>query len=121
MGQDKPLAIYIFANDSTVSERLLRETTAGHAVVNDILLQFCAPIPFGGVGKSGMGKYHGRWSFETFSHTKGVLKRHPYGEIPARFPPYNCQWKQILVGTLTFPFSARAIKLMKLIVFVLIL
>jgi aldehyde dehydrogenase (NAD+) len=45
---EKPLAMYIFTNDYSVSERMLRETSAGHAVVNDILLQFCAPIPFGG-------------------------------------------------------------------------
>ena len=73
---EKPLSLYVFANDSKVSERLLTRTTSGHAVVNDILLQFSAPLPFGGVGNSGMGSYHGKWSFDTFSHEKGVLKRH---------------------------------------------
>lgn len=118
---EKPLAMYIFTNDYSVSERMLRETSAGHAVVNDILLQFCAPIPFGGVGNSGMGSYHGKWSFETFTHEKGVLKRHPYGEIPARFPPYGVQWKQLLVSALTFPFSSRHINLLKIVLLAVLL
>eukprot|EP00656_Telonema_subtile_P017045 TRINITY_DN1905_c0_g1_i1.p1 TRINITY_DN1905_c0_g1~~TRINITY_DN1905_c0_g1_i1.p1 ORF type:complete len:199 (-),score=44.78 TRINITY_DN1905_c0_g1_i1:154-750(-) len=119
--EEKPLAMYIFANDSAVSERMLRETTAGHCVVNDILMQFCAPLPFGGVGNSGMGNYHKHWSFKTFSHEKGVLKRHVYGEIPARFPPYNVKWKSVLVGALTYPFSARAVKILKIVLVVLVL
>jgi len=119
--QEKPLAMYIFANDSVVSERLLRETTAGHAVVNDILLQFCAPIPFGGVGNSGMGSYHGEWSFKTFSHEKGVLKRHVYGEIPARFPPYGVGWKKLLVSTLTYPFPAKYVAFLKIVLLIAVL
>jgi len=118
---EKPLAMYIFANDTSVSERMLKETSAGHAVVNDILLQFCAPLPFGGVGNSGMGNYHKHWSFRCFSHEKGVLKRHVYGEIPARFPPYGVPWKTFLVSTLTFPFSAKHVKLMKIVFAILLL
>jgi len=119
--EEKPLAMYIFANDSAVSERMLKETSAGHCVVNDILMQFCAPLPFGGVGNSGMGSYHGHWSFKTFSHEKGVLKRHVYGEIPARFPPYDCKWKTFLVSVLTYPFSSKAIKILKIVLLVLLL
>eukprot|EP00658_Telonema_sp_P-2_P047358 TRINITY_DN36024_c0_g1_i2.p1 TRINITY_DN36024_c0_g1~~TRINITY_DN36024_c0_g1_i2.p1 ORF type:complete len:544 (-),score=133.47 TRINITY_DN36024_c0_g1_i2:370-2001(-) len=113
--QEKPLAMYIFTNDFSVSEKLLRETTAGHCVVNDILLQFCAPLPFGGIGNSGMGSYHREWSYKTFTHEKGVLKRHVYGEIPARFPPYNVKWKNFLVSALTYPFSHRVVRLVKLV------
>merc|ERR1719510_2593320 len=73
---EKPLAMYIFSDKTAESDRILRETTAGHAVVNDVLLQFSAPIPFGGIGKTGMGAYHGKWSMKAFSHEKGVLWRH---------------------------------------------
>jgi len=113
--REKPLALYAFSNNSIVSERLLRETSSGHAVVNDILLQFCAPIPFGGVGGSGSGSYHGKWSFKTFSHEKGVLKRHVYGEIPARFPPYGVAWKSLLVSTLTKPFPHKHLRWVRLL------
>ena len=119
--REKPLAMYIFANDSTMSETMLKECTSGHAVVNDILLQFCAPIPFGGVGNSGMGSYHGRWSFKTFSHEKGVLKRHVYAEIPARFPPYGVPWKTFLVNTLTTPFSHKYLPWVKLVLLAVVL
>ena len=119
--REKPLAMYVFANDSRFSEKFLTQCTSGHAVVNDILLQFCAPIPFGGVGNSGMCSYHGKWSFKTFSHEKGVLKRHVYAEIPARFPPYDRQWKQLLVGTLTAPFSHKYLPWIKLLLLAIVL
>ena len=64
-------------------------TTSGGAVVNDCMVHLSNPsLPFGGVGNSGMGSYHGRQSFHTFSHRKSVLKRSTFGDVSARYPPY---------------------------------
>lgn len=67
----KPLAVYLFAQDEAVVERFLLETSSGALCVNDVVLH-CSldTLPFGGVGQSGMGSYHGRYSFDTFSHDK---------------------------------------------------
>jgi hypothetical protein len=65
---DKPLALYLFARDRTRVERVLRRTSAGGTVINNCLIHLANPdLPFGGVGASGMGSYHGRWGFEAFS------------------------------------------------------
>lgn len=86
----KPLALYVFAQDSAVIDRLLAETSSGGACVNDALLHLTVPgLPFGGVGESGMGAYHGRTSFETFSHRKSVLRRGYRPDMPLRYPPFT--------------------------------
>eukprot|EP00941_MAST-03F_sp_MAST-3F-sp1_P001586 g1586.t1 len=116
---EKPLSLYVFSNDSSVSELYLKNTSSGQAVVNDMFLQFAAPLPFGGVGRSGMGSYHGKWSFKTFTHEKAVLKRHSYLEIPARFPPYGVPWKKFLVRLLVGPYSSGQVQIAKVVVFAL--
>jgi len=72
--------------------------------VTDVLvtyLQFVAPgLPFGGVGESGMGSYHGKFSFDAFSHQKAVLYRSTLGDVPARFPPFTTKKKRFLRGVL---------------------
>lgn len=71
----KPLALYIFSEDSNFAEDVLNRTTSGDAEINSTLIHVGAHfLPFGGVGTSGMGKYHGKYSFETFSHTRSVLE-----------------------------------------------
>ena len=70
----KPLAMYIFSRDSARIEELLGSTAAGGTVVNNCLIHLTNPnLPFGGVGASGFGSYHGRYGFETFSHARAVL------------------------------------------------
>ncbi len=72
----KPLALYIFASDKMLQERVLRETQSGNACVNECTVQFGSSfMPFGGVGPSGLGQYHGKYSFAAFSHSRSVLKR----------------------------------------------
>ncbi|WP_405218156.1 aldehyde dehydrogenase family protein [Agrococcus sp. Ld7] len=74
--RDKPLALYVFARDREVVRRVERETSSGAVGVNVVVAQYGAKaLPFGGVGESGMGRYHGRFSFETFSHRKAVLSK----------------------------------------------
>jgi aldehyde dehydrogenase (NAD+) len=86
----KPLALYVFADDRDVQERVLAQTSSGGGCVNDTLAHLGAPgLPFGGVGGSGMGAYHGRHGFETFTHRKGVLHKSTLIDIPLRYPPYD--------------------------------
>ncbi|WP_338441464.1 aldehyde dehydrogenase family protein [Synechococcus elongatus IITB4] len=88
--QPKPLALYLFSRDRHVQSRVLAETSAGSVCLNDTILQVGVPdLPFGGVGPSGMGAYHGKASFDTFSHYKSVLKRPFWLDLALRYPPYG--------------------------------
>ncbi len=86
----KPLALYLFSDDDDVRDKVVDETSSGGVCINDVVMHLVVPdLPFGGVGSSGMGAYHGRESFNTFSHAKGVLVKSTHGEIPLRYPPYT--------------------------------
>lgn len=86
----KPLALYIFSKNDLKVQRILHETSAGGVTINDTLMHIAnAELPFGGVGDSGIGNYHGRHSFNTFSHQKAVLHRSFLVEEPVRYAPYN--------------------------------
>lgn len=86
----KPLAAYLFTNNKKLKEEFVRKVSAGGLVTNDIALHLCVEtLPFGGVGESGMGAYHGKFSFDTFSHKKAVLHRSFMGDASARYPPYT--------------------------------
>jgi aldehyde dehydrogenase (NAD+) len=90
--RDKPLALYLFARNKEVHERVLAGTSAGGTTINHVFLHYGVPdLPFGGVGESGMGAYHGRRSFETFSHQRGVLKKWLLPDPPLTFPPYSAR------------------------------
>jgi len=98
--RDKPLALYVFSGDDAVAERVLAETSSGGAAVNATLFQVSVPdLPFGGVGGSGMGAYHGRASFDAFSHAKSVLRRSTRPDPPLAYPPYTA-WKERLLRRL---------------------
>ena len=89
-GREKPLAIYLYARDTRLEERVLAETSSGGVCVNHNAVQLGVPeLPFGGVGASGMGAYHGRTGFDTFSHRKAVLRRPARAEAPLVYPPYG--------------------------------
>ncbi|KAL2333759.1 hypothetical protein Fmac_014972 [Flemingia macrophylla] len=86
----KPLAIYAFTKDETFKRQILSETSSGSVVFNDTMVQFlCDSLPFGGVGQSGIGRYHGKYSFDTFSHEKAVMHRNLILEIEPRYPPWS--------------------------------
>ena len=86
----KPLALYLFTNDPLVQESVLERTSSGGVTVNHTLLHLAVPsLPFGGVGASGMGAYHGRATFETFSHRKSVLVKPTWLDPSFFYPPYN--------------------------------
>lgn len=72
--REKPLSLYIFTKNEKIKNRILNETSSGSVCINDTLLQLTVEnLPFGGVGSSGMGSYHGQASFDTFSHERSVM------------------------------------------------
>lgn len=86
----KPLALYLFTENSIVEKKVIENVSYGGGCVNDTITHLANPLlPFGGVGYSGMGSYHGQKSFETFSHMKSVLKKSTKVNISLVFPPYN--------------------------------
>ena len=86
---DKPLALYLFARDRAVIERVLSTTTSGGCVVNDVFLHVANPhLPFGGVGASGQGNYHGIHGFRTLSHARATLENRGATAVPVFYPPY---------------------------------
>jgi aldehyde dehydrogenase (NAD+) len=86
----KPLALYVFTGERSVAEDVLARTSSGGACVNDAVVHLAVPeLPFGGVGESGMGAYHGKSGFETFSHRKSVLAKGSAMDLPLRYPPYD--------------------------------
>jgi aldehyde dehydrogenase (NAD+) len=88
--QPKPLALYLFSKNKNYQERVLRETSSGSVCINDTMMQFGVPgLPFGGVGYSGIGSYHGKAGFDTFSHQKSVLKRTFLMDVKLRYAPYQ--------------------------------
>ncbi|MFI5390655.1 MAG: aldehyde dehydrogenase family protein, partial [Bacteriovoracales bacterium] len=94
--KEKPLSLYLFTKDPQIQERVIRETSSGAIMINDAVIhQTIKNLPFGGVGQSGMGAYHGYNSFKTFSHLKPVIKRPFYLDNPLRYPPYSA-WKMKL-------------------------
>ncbi len=85
-----PLGLYLFAEDQRVAEQILNETTSGDAVVNDCTIHPLIPdLPFGGVGNSGMGKYHGEWGFRAYTNARGVLNHSTQMDPDVRYPPYS--------------------------------
>ena len=85
----RPLGLYVFAEDEDVAEQILEATNSGDACVNDCSVHPLVPeLPFGGVGNSGMGKYHGRHGFEVFTNARGVLYHSPRIDPGVKYPPY---------------------------------
>lgn len=86
----KPLALYFFSRNKNLQQRVLSETSSGSVCINDTVMQFgVSALPFGGVGDSGIGSYHGKRSFDTFSHYKSVLKKSFLLDPNWRYAPYK--------------------------------
>ncbi|AXP82706.1 Aldehyde dehydrogenase [Mariniflexile rhizosphaerae] len=87
---EKPLALYTFSNNKIFVEHILNTYSFGGGVVNDVLIHFGNHrLPFGGVGASGMGVYHGKHGFDTFLHSKAIIKRGNWMDPPLRYAPYS--------------------------------
>ncbi|MDR2763716.1 MAG: aldehyde dehydrogenase [Tannerella sp.] len=88
--REKPLALYLYSDDEAVRQRVIRDVPFGGGCINATILHMLNPhMPFGGVGSSGMGRYHGRWSIEAFSHRKSILHQTPTAEPSLFYPPYD--------------------------------
>ncbi len=88
--QPRPLALYLFGGSKKDQKKLIDTTSSGGVCFNDVVMQAGIPdMPFGGVGPSGMGTYHGQAGFETFSHKKSILKRPFWLDLNFRYPPYK--------------------------------
>ena len=86
----RPLALYLFTSSREAERRVFSQLSFGGGCVNDTILHLASSrLPFGGVGDSGMGAYHGKYSFFTFSHEKGILKTSTRLDVPLRYPPYT--------------------------------
>ena len=90
LDRPRPLALYLFSEDRAARRRFVERVPFGGGCINDTILHLTNPhLPFGGVGDSGMGRYHGKYSFDTFSHVKGVLRSSSRVDLPVRYPPYT--------------------------------
>ncbi len=100
--REKPLAAYLFSDDKSEQHTFLHNLSFGGGCINDTLMHISNKnLPFGGVGNSGMGSYHGKFGFDTFSHSKAVLKRATWGEPNVKYPPYSAdklKWIKRLLG-----------------------
>ncbi|WP_088187494.1 aldehyde dehydrogenase [Desulfosporosinus sp. FKA] len=92
--RSKPLALYLFTTSKEVESRITQSISFGGGCINDTIVHLAtSKMPFGGVGESGMGSYHGKWSFDTFTHTKSILKKSNMIDIKLRYPPYGNKLK----------------------------
>jgi aldehyde dehydrogenase (NAD+) len=88
--KDKPLALYLFTKNKNVEKDVFSKISFGSGAINDTIMQISnRDLPFGGVGSSGIGSYHGRTSFETFSHLKSVVKKSSLFDLDLVYPPYS--------------------------------
>jgi len=89
----KPLAFYLFSESTSLRKKLLNEVSFGGGAINEVLMHFSnEKLPFGGVGHSGMGNYHGESGFKTFSHYKSIIQKPTWFEFPFKYFPY-AKWK----------------------------
>ncbi|KAK3443570.1 hypothetical protein EUGRSUZ_B03683 [Eucalyptus grandis] len=101
----KPLALYVFTHNDSLRKRMVAETSSGSVTFNDAMIQYMADtLPFGGIGESGMGNYHGKFSFDTFSHHKAVLRRSFLVDFWFRFPPWNDHKLQLFRSVYLFDY-----------------
>lgn len=87
---EKPLSAYLFSNNSEEKQAFIQKISFGGGCINDVVMHLSNDhLPFGGVGNSGIGNYHGVYGFETFSHSKSILEKTTWGEPNIKYPPYS--------------------------------
>lgn len=95
--REKPLALYLFTKDKEVEKRFLKYVSFGGGCVNDTIIHLAtSEMGFGGVGNSGMGSYHGKKSFDTFSHEKSIVKKYCWLDMPMRYQPYTAKHLKLI-------------------------
>merc|ERR1712039_621222 len=107
---EKPLALYIFGREADANE-IIRRTSSGGVCVNDVVVHTTSPeLPFGGIGASGMGAYHGKVGFDEFSHKRAVMYRATWIDPALRYPPYTETGTNILARVMMGPLIPPAAK-----------
>ncbi len=95
--REKPLALYLFTTSRATEKKVLKYCSFGGGCINDTIIHLAtSQMGFGGVGGSGMGSYHGKESFETFSHRRSIVKKYNWIDLPMRYQPYK-GWKKLMV------------------------
>jgi aldehyde dehydrogenase (NAD+) len=93
---EKPLSLYVFTEDKKFAQKIIKQYSFGGGCINDTVVHFSNKrLPFGGVGHSGIGAYHGSLSFDTFSHKKAIVKKANWLDLPMRYAPYKDKLKSI--------------------------
>lgn len=93
---EKPLALYVFTENKSFSRKIIKKYSFGGGCINDTMIHFANKrLPFGGVGHSGIGAYHGSLSFDTFSHKKSIIKKANWLDLPTRYAPYKDKLQSI--------------------------
>ncbi len=93
---EKPLSLYVFSNNIKWAKEIVKKYSFGGGCINDTIIHFSNNrLPFGGVGHSGIGAYHGKLSFTTFSHKKAIIKKATWLDLPLRYAPYGNKLKKI--------------------------
>ncbi|KAM4084744.1 hypothetical protein ACJW30_08G155700 [Castanea mollissima] len=100
----KALAIYCFTKNKALQRRMISETSSGSVTFNDTIIRVSDTLPFGGVGGSGFGRYHGKFSFDTFSHEKAIVRRSFLTEFWFGFPPWNNHKFQLLASSFNYDY-----------------
>jgi len=105
LDHEKPLALYLFGKDRSTFDSITSQVISGGVCVNDTLLHVAGNLPFGGVGPSGIGAYHGKFSFTAFSHLRGILRRddHSALDVPFRYPPYTLKGRDLFMAATRIP------------------
>ncbi len=94
LSYEKPLSLYLFSQNQKYIDQILSKFSFGGGCINDVIIHLVNHrLPFGGVGSSGIGAYHGKWSFDIFSHKKSIVKRGNWIDIPIRYAPYGTKIK----------------------------
>ena len=97
-GRPKPLALYLFSENRKTVRTVMERCAFGGGCVNDTIIHLAtSEAGFGGVGESGMGAYHGKAGFEAFSHTKSIVDKKTWVDMPVRYQPYKRRWKETLL------------------------
>ncbi len=95
---EKPLSLYVFTNNKPFAEKMIQQYSFGGGCTNDIAIYFANNrLPFGGIGHSGIGAYHGKRSFDTFTHQKAIVKKANWLDFPLRYAPYSGKLKKLKV------------------------
>lgn len=100
LARNKPLALYLFSKDKETQQKITEQLPFGGGCINDTVAHLANPeLDFGGLGNSGIGSYHGKTSFDLFSHHKSIMKKGHWPDIPLRYPPYkdNLKWLKKIV------------------------